>query len=54
MVNHSNKCKYVFLSILTIPQTKKEELNKKGVVDYLVKPFKKIQLIKRIETVLNS
>ena len=50
----NQNCKYVFLSILNVPLEKRKELAKKGVVDYITKPFKKEDLINRIGKVLEE
>jgi two-component system alkaline phosphatase synthesis response regulator PhoP len=46
---NKHSCKYIFLSILNLQIKEKEELSKKGVLDYISKPFEKIDLIKRID-----
>jgi len=55
-LKYANKktCRFVFLSITNIPKSKKEELTLKGAKDYIPKPFKKEELIRRISMALED
>jgi CheY-like chemotaxis protein len=47
-----SKIKLAFLSVVEISPTRKEELIKKGVSDYMTKPFKPEELKKRVSEIL--
>jgi DNA-binding response OmpR family regulator len=49
-----HSCGYVFLSILSFSNDKKEELSRKGVGDYISKPFCKDDLVMRVANVLSG
>jgi len=44
--------KYVFLSVIPISSERMKELKQNGVSDYITKPFKKNELIKKIKDLL--
>ncbi len=44
--------KYVILSVIPVSTERRIELKKAGISDYILKPFKKDDLITRIEKVL--
>ena len=44
--------KFAFLSAIPVSQDRMEELKKAGVSDYIIKPFKTNDLIKRIKRIL--
>ena len=50
----TKKCKYVFLSITPVDKKGRVKLLKKGVSDYINKPFRKDDLIERISKVVGS
>lgn len=52
-IKHDKKCKYAFLTITPVSLEKLENLKKEGVADYISKPFKKNDLIKRVQKILN-
>jgi DNA-binding response OmpR family regulator len=47
-----NGFKYVFLSVIPVSAERMRELKKAGVSDYITKPFKKSDLIARLNKVL--
>ena len=44
--------KYVILSVIPVSTERRKQLNKAGISDYILKPFKKADLIARIKKVL--
>ncbi|MCK4491422.1 MAG: response regulator transcription factor, partial [Candidatus Altiarchaeales archaeon] len=48
----NNDVKVTFLSIIPVSEDRLEILKKKGVEDYITKPFKNRDLIGRIENIL--
>jgi len=48
----NKKGKFAFLSAIPVSLERMEELKKEGIVDYVTKPFRKDDLIKRIKVIL--
>jgi two-component system, OmpR family, response regulator VicR len=46
------KVKVIFVSILEVSPTRKEELIKDGISDYINKPFTSTELVRRVNLVL--
>lgn len=46
------KMKFAVISALPVTNRKREELMKSGISDYIIKPFTKKDLIKRIKSIL--
>lgn len=46
------KSKYVFLSVIPISTERMDELRKAGISDYITKPFRKDDLVRRIKKLL--
>ena len=45
------KTKYAFLSAIPVSTERKAELKKAGVSEYIMKPFAKADLVKRVKTI---
>jgi len=45
-------CKYAFLSVIPVSNARMKELKKVGISDYITKPFKKLDLIERLNKIL--
>ena len=46
------KAKFAFLSVIPVSSERMAELKKVGISDYIMKPFTKVSLIKRVEGIL--
>jgi len=46
------KCKYAFMSAIPVTEDRVSELKKSGISDYIMKPFSKADLEKRVKKIL--